>query len=143
MQSKLFVLDTNVLLHDPEAITKFPGMKLSSPVTVLEELDKMKRFPNELGKNSRAVFRFLDSLHNIGEGNLHHGVKSRMGRPFASNSKSKPTTIAFTLAINDNRIIMAASFFMKKGSTSFLSPKTLPPESKLKRSALKRKIMKI
>ena len=54
-----FVIDTNVLLHDPEAISKFPAQNVVIPVTVLEELDKMKRLPNDLGLSLRAVFRYL------------------------------------------------------------------------------------
>src|SRR6476620_2316108 len=73
--TKTFVIDTNVLLHDPEAITKFPRHIIVIPVSVLEELDKMKRLPNELGKNSRAVFRFLDSLNTLKTGDLHQGVQ--------------------------------------------------------------------
>lgn len=64
---KTFVIDTNVLLHDPEAITKFPQNDVVIPVTVLEELDKMKRLPNDLGKNSRAVFRLNSGIALVRE----------------------------------------------------------------------------
>jgi PhoH-like ATPase len=72
---KTFVIDTNVLLYDPDAIYKFPRHNVVIPVTVLEELDKMKRLPNELGRNSRAIIRSLDALKTKGEGNLHVGVR--------------------------------------------------------------------
>jgi PhoH-like ATPase len=74
-KKKTFVVDTNVLLHDPECLTKFPRHNVVVPVVVLEELDKMKRLPSDLGKNARAVFRFLDSLNTLGTGDLHKGVQ--------------------------------------------------------------------
>jgi PhoH-like ATPase len=105
-----FVIDTNVLLHDPESITKFPRSKVVIPVTVLEELDKMKRSPGELGKNSRAVIRFLDSLKSIGKGNLHSGVvlDNEATVRIELETKVSDKLHAFSLNINDNRIIMAA-----------------------------------
>ena len=53
---KTFVIDTNVLLHDPEALLKFERNEVVIPVTVLEELDKMKRLPGELGNELRVAF---------------------------------------------------------------------------------------
>ncbi|CRX39219.1 PhoH family protein [Estrella lausannensis] len=73
--SKTFILDTNVLLHDPESILKFPKSHIAIPITVIEELDKMKRLQNELGRNSRAVFRLLVSLSQTGQGTFHSGIK--------------------------------------------------------------------
>lgn len=109
LSEKTFVIDTNVLLHDPESIIKFDRHEVMIPVTVLEELDKMKRLPNDLGKNSRAVFRFLDSLHSIGEGNLHTGVTMPNGSIIRILLEYKnDTTINFELSVNDNRIILAA-----------------------------------
>lgn len=52
MAHKTFVIDTNVLLHDPNALLNFPRHHVLIPVAVLEELDKMKRLPNDLGKNA-------------------------------------------------------------------------------------------
>lgn len=116
MQSKIFVLDTNVLLHDPEAILKFPRHDIVIPITVLEELDKMKRLPNELGKNARTAFRFLDSLHNIGEGNLHRGVKIPNGALIRIQLEIKTDyQSAISLAVNDNKILMSAFFLHEKG----------------------------
>lgn len=73
MTRKVFVLDTNVLLYDPEAIIKFKGNDVVIPVAVLEELDSMKRLTDERGKHSRLVMRYLDGLKHR-EGSLHEGV---------------------------------------------------------------------
>lgn len=116
MKNKTFVIDTNVLLHDPEAITKFPRSSVVIPVTVLEELDKMKRFPNDLGKNARAVFRFLDSLHGLGQGNLHGGVSLPNGSNVRIQLEIKTNySHEFALSHSDNRIIMAAYLLHERG----------------------------
>src|SRR5271167_3167871 len=72
---KTFVIDTNVLLHDPDAILKFADNDIVIPLVVLEELDGLKRLSDELGRNSRHVLRFIDSLKERKSGNLHEGVK--------------------------------------------------------------------
>lgn len=116
MGHKTFVIDTNVLLYDPESIGKFPRQHVVVPVTVLEELDKMKRLPNELGRNSRAIIRFLDSLKNIGTGNLHKGVKLENESTIRIQLEMKTDCeYNFALSINDNRIIMAAYLLQEKG----------------------------
>ena len=79
MSRKSFVIDTNVLLHDPEAIKKFKDNDVIIPLVVLEELDTMKRFTDELGKNARHVMRYVDSLKNGGEGALSTGVPIENG----------------------------------------------------------------
>lgn len=116
MTKKTFVIDTNVLLHDPESITKFPKHHVVIPLTVLEELDKMKRLPNDLGKNSRWVFRLLDSLPSLGKGDLNKGVSLENGSTIRIQLESK-TSVAFNfeMGINDNKIIMAAYFLHDKG----------------------------
>lgn len=116
MSEKTFVLDTNVLLHDPESILKFPMQIVVVPVTVLEELDKMKRLPGELGKNARAVFRTLDSLNKIGAGNLHTGVKLENGSIIRVQIEIKTDyNYNFALSVNDNRIILAAYYLFEQG----------------------------
>ncbi|GAB4257626.1 MAG: PhoH family protein [Methylomicrobium sp.] len=59
---KLFVLDTNVLMHDPAAIFRFQEHNLFLPMIVLEELDHSKRGLSEVARNVRQVSRFLDEL---------------------------------------------------------------------------------
>jgi PhoH-like ATPase len=79
MPRKTFVIDTNVLLHDPDAIRKFVDNDVVIPLVVLEELDGMKRLSDELGRNSRHVLRYIDSLKERKSGNLHEGVKIERG----------------------------------------------------------------
>ncbi|MEX1013294.1 MAG: PhoH family protein [Waddliaceae bacterium] len=109
MAVKTFVLDANVLLHDPKAITNFHNNQVVIPLTVIEELEKMKRLPNELGKNSRAIFRFLDDLVQNGTGNLHEGIKLPKGGTVRVELQLKKGYDGdFSLTVNDNKILMAA-----------------------------------
>ncbi|WP_028081334.1 PhoH family protein [Solimonas soli] len=59
---KIFVLDTNVLLHDPSALYRFEEHDLFIPMVVLEELDNSKKGTSEVARNARQVSRFLDDL---------------------------------------------------------------------------------
>jgi PhoH-like ATPase len=64
---KVFVLDTNVLLHDPAALFRFQDNNVILPITVIEELDRFKRNPDETGRNARQVSRKLDVLRQQGQ----------------------------------------------------------------------------
>ena len=59
---KLFVLDTNVLLHDPTALFRFEEHDIFLPMVVLEELDAHKKGASEIARNARQVSRQLDLL---------------------------------------------------------------------------------
>ncbi|BDV43464.1 hypothetical protein GURASL_23870 [Geotalea uraniireducens] len=63
---KNFVLDTNVLLYDPQAIYKFKENNIIIPITVIEEVDRFKKDMNETGRNARQVSRYLDEMRQIG-----------------------------------------------------------------------------
>src|SRR4029453_10209476 len=71
---KRYILDTNVLLHDPHAIFKFEDNDLIIPIYVLEEIDHFKRETNERGLNARTITRLLDELRAQG-GALSVGVR--------------------------------------------------------------------
>jgi PhoH-like ATPase len=59
---RLFVLDTNVLMHDPSAIFRFQEHDIFLPMVVLEELDRGKKGTSEVARNVRQASRFLDQL---------------------------------------------------------------------------------
>src|SRR4249919_2386541 len=61
-QRRIFVLDTNVLMHDPTAIFRFAEHDVYLPMVVLEELDSNKKGLSEASRNVRQVSRFLDDL---------------------------------------------------------------------------------
>jgi PhoH-like ATPase len=70
---KNYVLDTNVLLHDPNAIFRFEDNNVIIPIFSIEELDHFKREGSERGRNARATARLLDELRERG-GALSQGV---------------------------------------------------------------------
>ena len=74
---KNFVLDTNVLLHDPTAIHQFEDNDVIIPLKVIEEIDTFKRDLTERGRNARQVSRMLDELRSRGK--LSDGVALESG----------------------------------------------------------------
>jgi PhoH-like ATPase len=75
---KNYVLDTNVLLHDPRAIFKFEDNDVIIPIFVIEEIDHFKREGTERGRNARAVARLIDELR-ARNGSLAKGVPMENG----------------------------------------------------------------
>ncbi len=74
---KNYVLDTNVLLHDPHSLLSFQKNNVLIPIEVIEEIDRFKRESSELGQNARTVSRTLDALR--GQGRLSEGVALENG----------------------------------------------------------------
>jgi PhoH-like ATPase len=69
---KTYILDTNVLLHDPESLFSFEDNSIVLPLSVIEELDRIKRRGDEVGRNARDASRRLDDLRL--RGRLSEGV---------------------------------------------------------------------
>jgi len=122
MAKKYFVLDTNVLLHDPGALTAFADNEVVLPFKVIEELDRFKKGSDDIGRAARQVIRFLDRLRN--QGRLADGVpvKETGGTVrIAMDDQTPPHPI---LAANtaDDRIIGVAYRLMQEGKpTTFIS----------------------
>ena len=74
---KNFVLDTNVLLYDPQALYKFKDNNIIIPIPVIEEIDRFKKDLNEIGRNARYISRQLDELRK--KGKLSNGVELESG----------------------------------------------------------------
>ncbi len=72
---RLFVLDTNVLMHDPTALFRFKEHDIFLPMVVLEEMDRSKKGVSEVARNVRQVSRFLDELINkAGADKIRSGI---------------------------------------------------------------------
>lgn len=124
---KTFVLDTNVLLHDPQSIFKFEENNLAIPVEVLEELDAIKAEQStERGRNARRVHRILQELLPDSR-SMHEGVELENGgtlsiiiNPYlAEPSRRSPAmdrlrAILPDLTKKDNRIIAAALYVQEQ-----------------------------
>jgi len=72
--TKLFVLDTNVLLHDPTCIYRFEEHDVFVPIMTLEELDNNKKGLSEVARNARQVTRTLDEIVSGQEGGIENGI---------------------------------------------------------------------
>lgn len=117
--SKTFVVDTNVLLHSPNAIFAFADNHLVIPITVLEELDKFKTANNELGQNAREVARALDRLR--AKGSLKDGVATPQGGMVTVQMGFQEVT-SLPNGVADNRIIGCALLMKTQGrSVIFVS----------------------
>lgn len=107
MSDKVFVLDTNVLLHNRDAITCFADNTVILPMQVIEELDKFKKNNDEMGRNARGVIRTLDRLR--GQGSLGRGVRTADGGVVRITMEEETAGgTCIDLSIPDNRIIAAA-----------------------------------
>lgn len=124
---KTFVLDTNVLLHDPQSIFKFEENNLAIPVEVLEELDAIKgEQSTERGRNARRVHRILQELLPDSRA-MHEGVELPNGgtlsiiiNPYLIDpARHSPAMVRLRailpdLTKKDNRIIAAALFVQEQ-----------------------------
>lgn len=120
---RLFVLDTNILMHDPGALFRFEEHDLYLPMTVLEELDEHKRGLSEVARNVRQTNRFLDDLlkglsHEqitqgvpIKNGQLDSAERGRLFFQVEDTASSLPTTLPGTKADNS---ILATTLALQK-----------------------------
>ncbi|RKD24075.1 hypothetical protein BEP19_06605 [Ammoniphilus oxalaticus] len=107
--NKIYILDTNVLLQDPDAIYSFQDNEVIIPAVVLEEIDSKKRYMDEIGRNARYVARTMDSLRT--KGKLHAGVPLENGGTLRIELNHRSFTKMqqyFGEASNDNRILAVA-----------------------------------
>ena len=87
---KLFVLDTNVLMHDPTSLYRFEEHDIYLPMFVLEELDAHKKGVTEVARNARQASRFLDELVSLhSQGSEHEGIAD--GIPLGEQSNGAAT----------------------------------------------------
>jgi PhoH-like ATPase len=120
MGRKTFIIDTNVLIHDPAAITKFKDNDVVIPLSVLEELDGLKRNSDEVGKNARDVIRYIDSLKKEKTGDLHTGVLIPEGpkiRVHLDIQSEKITGFPLPLDRSSNRFLLIAYVLKHKGES--------------------------
>ena len=73
--TKLFVLDTNVLMHDPMCLFRFEEHDIFLPMIVLEELDSNKKGMTEVARNARQTSRSLDALAGAKDADITKGLK--------------------------------------------------------------------
>jgi PhoH-like ATPase len=112
---KNYILDTNVLLHDPNSLLNFEDNNVLLPIEVIEEIDRFKRESSELGQNARAVSRMLDGFR--GSGHLSKGVPLPNGGNlciiFQKHKTAGNGHVLFGSDTVDNRILSLAAGLLK------------------------------
>lgn len=105
---KAFILDTNVLLFDPQAIFKFGNNDVVIPIVVIEEIDRFKRDMGENGRHARMFSRCIDEMRADGE--LSKGVKLPNGGMLTVelSGDHPPLPADFGMEKADNRILALA-----------------------------------
>jgi PhoH-like ATPase len=107
---KIYVLDTNILLSDPNAIYLFGDNDILIPTVVLQELDSKKKLMDEVGRNARYISRQIDKLRE--KGKLHEGIELVTGG-IISTTQAPPASEVYTTFnddSNDSKIIATALF---------------------------------
>ena len=110
---KAFIIDTNVLLFDPQALFKFGNNDIIIPIDVIEEIDRFKREMSENGRHARMFSRLIDEMRADGE--LSKGVKMAGGGLLSvelSGHHSLPIDLPMDKA--DNRILSLAMALKKE-----------------------------
>ncbi|MFA5859016.1 MAG: PhoH family protein [Elusimicrobiota bacterium] len=111
---KTFVLDTNVLLHDTDAMYNFADNKVSVPMAVIEELDNFKKLADERGRMARQISRNLDGLRKHGK--LSEGVPLKNGGVLKIELEhNAKIAYDFESSKKDNRILLTAVALQQKG----------------------------
>ena len=136
---KIFVLDTNVILHDHKAIRKFRENNLVIPVAVIEEIDKFKKGTDTLSYNARGFMRDLDKITNgkdFGAGGLPIGkdlgwIKVEPNHPF-----SEEYAEFFTDDIPDHRILSTAMRVRDNNPRTFVALVTKDINLRMKAKAV-------
>ncbi len=133
---KIFVLDTNVLLFDAQAIYKFNDNDVVIPISVIEEIDRFKKDLNEVGRNARQFSRNLDNLRS--KGSLSTGIKIETGGTLRVELNDEKLQLPAMLAGEkaDNRILAVAYNLLKKKSAKSVVFITKDTNLRLKADAL-------
>lgn len=110
---KAFILDTNVLLFDPNAIYKFGNNDIIIPIVALEEVDRFKREMSENGRHARHLCRLLDAMRGTGE--LSKGWKINGGGTlFVELGGDQPLPMDLPMDKADNRMLALAMELRKE-----------------------------
>ncbi|MGA2193059.1 MAG: PhoH family protein [Nitrospirota bacterium] len=136
---KTFVLDTNVLLHDPNSMFSFADNNVVIPIVVIEELDKFKKGLDEIGRNARQASRHLDQLRM--KNKLSVGVALDNGgnlRVELNHQHIKPSPLPLDLDITaaDNRILMVALCLSRDSEDNIVTLVTKDTNLRIKADAL-------
>lgn len=119
---KQYILDTSVLIHDPNSFRSFSGNDVIIPINVLDELDKLKNLPNESGKNARVCIRALDVICSKGE--IHKGIRIENNILLKIDTSINPDKFGPASYV-DNKILSCAYSIKEKNKKKKNAPATV------------------
>mgnify|MGYP001577497090 CR=1 FL=1 len=108
------ILDTSVLIYNPGCLKDFANSEVVLPIAVIDELDKLKKLPNEAGKNARVSIRMLDQLSNMGD--ISVGILTEDNVLVRIDTTDYPNNFGDAL-YGDTRILACAQAVTKKFPT--------------------------
>ena len=120
--TKLFVLDTNVLMHDPTSLYRFQEHDVYVPIMTLEELDNNKKGMSEVARNARQASRMMDDIVSSSPEDIHNGIdltgpsrELASGRLFLQTEAiSVALPAALPTAKGDNQILAVVMFLAER-----------------------------
>jgi PhoH-like ATPase len=120
--AKLFVLDTNVLIHDPTSLFRFEEHDVYLPIMTLEELDNHKSGISEIARNARQASRFLDDIVSHADGSIaagiplkRHAADSAAGRLYLQTEAiNGHVPASLPIGKTDNHIIGVVIYLQKR-----------------------------
>ncbi|GAM55461.1 ATPase [Vibrio ishigakensis] len=122
-ERKIFVLDTNILLHEPHAIFSFQEHDVVIPMTVLEELDRIKDSKRDVARDARVAIRALEDIFKdatpdqISEGiSFNRDSQTTGSLSILADFELQETVKAFADKAGDNRILNAVIYLQNKRS---------------------------
>lgn len=119
MKKKIYVLDTNVLIHNPQSLFSFGENHVVVPIVIIEEVDNFKKGLDEKGRNARQIGRYLDQLRS--RGSLQKGVKTDNNgiiQVVLSHKISETSNDVLITDTNDNLFIGTALYIQEKNRDS-------------------------
>jgi PhoH-like ATPase len=118
--TKLFVLDTNVLMHDPTSLYRFEEHDVFVPIMTLEELDNNKKGLSEVARNARQASRMLDEIVTSSEDRIDEGIpllgpsrELASGRLFLQTQAIDPTLPAGVPTAKADNQILAVIMYLR------------------------------
>lgn len=120
--TRRYILDTNVLLYDPDALLAFPDGEVIVPITVIEEIDTFKKEMSETGRNARLVSNAIDAYRR--QGNLSQGVVLDNGSRFVVHAWRLGSDVVLPAELDmrrsGNRVLAAAVDLSRQGGAVVL-----------------------
>jgi PhoH-like ATPase len=130
---KTFVIDTNIFIHRPDAFLSFRDNEIVIPLWVLEELDRLKSYSDERGRNARQAVRLLHDISR--QGSLSEGVRLDNGSTLkVAVNRTHDVPLELDREKTDNKILLTAYALQQEGRKVFFVTKDI--NARVKATAL-------